>query len=98
MKHIIFKANYTIILFCVSGEFNCEIESDGMVSIRGVTSTGEKTVSKYYRVFKTIHQGQCPPGPFTLSFKLPGPVDPRLFSPNFGKDGIFEGVVARYNP
>ncbi|XP_019172151.1 PREDICTED: increased DNA methylation 3-like [Ipomoea nil] len=80
------------------GDFNCEIERDGMVHIRGVTSTGGKTVSKYYRVFAMTHQQQCPPGAFTLSFRLPGPVDPRLFSPNFGCDGIFEGVVAKYSP
>nr|GMD97067.1 increased DNA methylation 3-like [Ipomoea batatas] len=77
------------------GEFNCEIERDGMVHIRGVTSTGGKTVSKYYRVFTMTLLQQCPPGAFTLSFRLPGPVDPRLFSPSFGCDGIFEGVVVK---
>lgn len=79
----------------VSGEFNCEIERDGMVHIRGVTSTGGKTVSKYYRVFTMTLLQQCPPGAFTVSFRLPGPVDPRLFSPSFGCDGIFEGVVVK---
>ncbi|KAM7257527.1 hypothetical protein ACFE04_013268 [Oxalis oulophora] len=37
----------------------------------------------------------CPPGEFTLSFSLPGPVDPRLFSPNFRSDGILEGIVIK---
>ncbi|KAL2489427.1 increased DNA methylation 3-like [Forsythia ovata] len=78
------------------GQFSCEIERDGKVSIRGVTSTGVKTVSKYSRVFEMKFQQQCPPGPFTLCFSLPGPVDPRLFSPYFRSDGIFEAVVAKY--
>ncbi|KAL0368753.1 UNVERIFIED_CONTAM: Increased DNA methylation 3 [Sesamum calycinum] len=90
--------------FCVAlpgvkkdpGEFSCEIQRDGKVCVRGVTSTGAKTVTKYSRVFEMKFQQQCPPGPFTLFFSLPGPVDPRLFSPTFRSDGIFEAVVAKY--
>nr|XP_016463298.1 PREDICTED: increased DNA methylation 3-like [Nicotiana tabacum] len=78
------------------GEFSCEIENDGKVLIRGLTSTGGRTVSKYSRVFDMKIQQQCSSGPFTLSFSLPGPVDPRLFSPNFRSDGIFEAVVVKY--
>ncbi|CAN4121296.1 unnamed protein product [Withania somnifera] len=80
------------------GEFNCEIEKDGKVLIRGVTSTGERTISRYSRVFDMKIQQQCPSGAFTVSFSLPGPVDPRLFSPNFRSDGIFEAVVMKYEP
>ncbi|WMV27860.1 hypothetical protein MTR67_021245 [Solanum verrucosum] len=58
------------------GEFNCEIEKDGKVLIRGVTSTGGRTVSRYSRVFDMKIQQQCPSGAFTVSFSLPGPVDP----------------------
>ncbi|XP_051126372.1 increased DNA methylation 3 [Andrographis paniculata] len=90
--------------FCISlpgvkkdpGEFSCEIQKDGKVCIHGVTSTGAKTITKYSRVFEMKQQQQCPPGPFTLYFSLPGPVDPRLFSPCFRSDGIFEGVVAKF--
>ncbi|XP_019244817.1 PREDICTED: increased DNA methylation 3-like isoform X3 [Nicotiana attenuata] len=78
------------------GEFSCEIEKDGKVLIRGLTSTGGRTVSRYSRVFDMKIQQQCSSGPFTLSFSLPGPVDPRLFSPNFRSDGIFEAVVVKY--
>ncbi|KAH0680743.1 hypothetical protein KY284_021828 [Solanum tuberosum] len=42
------------------GEFNCEIEKDGKVLIRGVTSTGGRTVSSYSRVFDMKIQQQCP--------------------------------------
>lgn len=35
----------------------------------------------------------CPPGPFEVSFRLPGPVEPRLFYAEFGSDGIFEAQV-----
>ncbi|MCD7449491.1 hypothetical protein HAX54_052647 [Datura stramonium] len=80
------------------GEFNCEIEKDGKVLIRGVTSTGGRTVSRYSRVFEMKSQQQCPSGAFTVSFSLPGPVDPRLFSPNFRSDGIFEAVAMKYEP
>lgn len=41
------------------------------------------------------YQQLTPPGPFTLSFSLPGPVDPRLFSPKFRDDGILEAVVVK---
>ncbi|XP_057776372.1 increased DNA methylation 3-like isoform X3 [Salvia miltiorrhiza] len=74
------------------GEFSCEIQRDGKVCVRGVTSTGGKIVQKYTRVYEMKFQQQSPPGPFTLFFNLPGPVDPRLFFPHFRPDGIFEGV------
>lgn len=77
------------------GEFRCEIERDGKVHVRGETSTGGKTVSRHSRVFEMKFQQQAPPGPFTLSFTLPGPVDPRLFYPNFRSDGIFEAIVMK---
>ncbi|KAL5845512.1 hypothetical protein ACOSQ4_011470 [Xanthoceras sorbifolium] len=76
-------------------QFSCEIESDGKVHIQGSTSGG-KTIRKRSRVFRMKFQQLCPPGPFTVSFSLPGPVDPRLFSPNFRSDGIFEGVVIKH--
>ncbi|KDP36748.1 hypothetical protein JCGZ_08039 [Jatropha curcas] len=77
--------------FC---EFSCEIESDGKVHIQGSLSGG-RTIRKRSRAFKMKFQQMCPPGPFTLSFSLPGPVDPRLFSPNFRTDGIFEAVIIK---
>ncbi|XP_073145173.1 increased DNA methylation 3-like [Henckelia pumila] len=78
------------------GKFSIEIQQDGIVCVKGITSTGRRNVTKYSRVFEMKYQQQCPPGPFTLSFNLPGPVDPRLFSPTFRSDGVLEGVVAKY--
>ncbi|CAH8389966.1 unnamed protein product [Eruca vesicaria subsp. sativa] len=78
-----------------SGEFSCEIKSDGKVILEGSTTTGCKMIKRHSRVFKMNIQKLCPPGPFKLSFSLPGPVDPRLFSPNFRSDGIFEAIVIR---
>ncbi|KAK7328253.1 hypothetical protein VNO77_22356 [Canavalia gladiata] len=75
-------------------QFRCDIESDGRVQIRGVL-TGGRTVTKQSRVFQMKIRQLCSPGPFTISFSLPGPVDPRLFAPNFRSDGIFEGVVIK---
>ncbi|KAK3002470.1 hypothetical protein RJ639_022110 [Escallonia herrerae] len=77
------------------GHFSCEIEHDGMVHVRGVTSTGGKTVLRHSRVYEMKFRQQCPPGPFTLSFSLAGCVDPRLFYPNFRSDGILEAVIVK---
>lgn len=76
-------------------EFSCEVENDGKVSIRGVTVAGEKTVCRYRQMFEMQSQNFCPPGHFSISFKLPGPVDPLQFSGNFGTDGILEGIVMK---
>lgn len=81
--------------FMIAGGFSCEVENDGKVSIRGVTTTGEKTVCRYSQVFEMQTQNLCPPGHFSISFKLPGPVDPQQFSGNFGTDGILEGIVMK---
>lgn len=78
----------------MAGQFSCDIESDGRVQIKGLLSGG-KTITKQSRVFQMKTRQLCSPGPFTLLFSLPGPVDPRLFAPNFGPDGIFEGVVIK---
>lgn len=78
----------------MAGNFSCEIEPDGKVHIQGST-LGGKTVRKRSQVFHMKLQQICPPGQFTLTFSLPGPVDPRLFSPNFRSDGIFEAIVIK---
>ncbi|KAK6159900.1 hypothetical protein DH2020_003281 [Rehmannia glutinosa] len=74
-------------------EFSCEVESDGTVIIKGMTVTGERIVEKYSQVFEMQSQNLCPPGPFSISFKLPGPVDPRQFHGTFSTDGILEGIA-----
>ncbi|TKY52202.1 Increased DNA methylation 2 [Spatholobus suberectus] len=76
-------------------EFSCEVGTDGKVLICGVTTTGEKTVSRYSQVFEMQTHNLCPPGQFSISFQLPGPVDPHQFSGNFGTDGILEGIVMK---
>nr|XP_027107652.1 increased DNA methylation 2-like isoform X1 [Coffea arabica] len=76
-------------------EFSCEVENDGKVLIKGVATTGEKTVHKYSQVFEMQSQNLCPSGNFSISFNLPGPVDPRQFSGNFGTDGILEGIAMK---
>ncbi|XVF31308.1 hypothetical protein REPUB_Repub16aG0134600 [Reevesia pubescens] len=76
-------------------EFSCEVENDGKVLIRGVTTTGEKTVYRFSQKFEMLSQNLCPPGHFSISFQLPGPVDPQQFSGNFGTDGILEGIVMK---
>ncbi|XP_008454867.2 increased DNA methylation 2 [Cucumis melo] len=75
--------------------FNCEVEKDGRVVIQGVTTTGERTVKKHSQVFEMVTHNLCPPGEFSLSFQLPGPVDPQHFLANFDIAGILEGVVMK---
>ncbi|KAL2254117.1 increased DNA methylation 2 [Sesamum indicum] len=76
-------------------DFSCEVESDGTVIIKGVTVTGEITVEKYSQAFIMQSQNLCPPGPFSISFKLPGPVDPQEFHGTFATDGILEGIALK---
>ncbi|KAH7866267.1 hypothetical protein Vadar_017895 [Vaccinium darrowii] len=61
-------------------EFGCEVANDGRVLIRGVTTTGEQTVYVQSQVFKMQTQNLCPSGHFSISFRLPGPVDPQQFA------------------
>ncbi|XP_058077739.1 increased DNA methylation 2-like [Magnolia sinica] len=76
-------------------EFSCEVETDGRVHIKGVTTTGQRLIFKKSQVFEMQTQYLCQPGQFSVSFQLPGPVEPREFSGNFGSDGILEGVVMK---
>lgn len=86
-------------VFCalldLTEDFSCEIEPDGKILIKGTTTTGEKTVCKHNQVFKMLSQNLCPPGRFTISFQLPGPVSSEEFNGNFGSDGVLEGVVKK---
>nr|GLL46925.1 alpha-crystallin domain-containing protein 22.3-like [Ipomoea trifida] len=76
-------------------EFSCEVEDDGTVIINGVTTKGEKIVKKRSQVFEMQSQNLCPSGHFSISFKLPGPVNPQQFTGNFGTDAILEGIVMK---
>lgn len=63
--------------------------------IKGVTTTGERTVCRDSQVFTMLTQNMCPPGHFTMSFQLPGPVSNKDFVGNFGPDGVLDGVVKK---
>ncbi|KAJ0013640.1 hypothetical protein Pint_19916 [Pistacia integerrima] len=76
-------------------DFSCEVDTSGKVLIRGVTTTGEKSVYRYSQVFEMQSRNLCPPGYFSITFQLPGPVDPQQFTGNFGTDGILEGIVKK---
>ncbi|RZC16012.1 Increased DNA methylation 2 [Glycine soja] len=73
----------------------CTVDFGFKVLISGVTTTGENIVSQYSQVFEMQTHNLCPPGQFSISFQLPGPVDPHQFSGNFGTDGILEGIVMK---
>lgn len=80
---------------CHSQDFAYEVLCNGEVTIKGTTTTGEKTVSRKNMVFQMQTQNLCPPGEFSVSFQLPGPVDRHHVTTLFGSDGIFEGIVKK---
>ncbi|KAK8329889.1 hypothetical protein V6Z11_A11G348100 [Gossypium hirsutum] len=75
-------------------DFSCDIESDGKVLIKGLTTTGEKLVVKNSQVFHMLTQNLCPSGHFTVSFELPGPVDPEKVTSCLA-NGLLEAVVKK---
>ncbi|CAK7340750.1 unnamed protein product [Dovyalis caffra] len=77
-----------------ANEFNCKIKTDGKVLIEGVTITGERTVYKFSQKFEMLSKNLCPPGQFSVSFQLPGPVDPHQFSSSF-VNGILEVLIMK---
>ncbi|BFG36994.1 hypothetical protein CerSpe_232680 [Prunus speciosa] len=78
--------------------FECSVGIDGEVFIKGVTTTGEKTVCKNSQVFKMQTQNLCPPGHFSISFQLPGPVKCQEVTLSFETDGILEAIVQKKLP
>ena len=81
-------------MLTLAGKVKCEIHRDGRVHIEGAI-TGVGVLKDSSTIYQMKVQQLCPPGPFTISFNLPGPVDPRLSSPTFRPDGILEVVVMK---
>ncbi|GMH07756.1 hypothetical protein Nepgr_009596 [Nepenthes gracilis] len=79
-------------------DFACDVAPNGQILIKGVTTTGEKIVYKNSLKFEMQTQNLCPPGHFSISFKLPGQVDSQQLWAHFGIDGIFEGIVKKKRP
>ncbi|KAF9587715.1 hypothetical protein IFM89_004692, partial [Coptis chinensis] len=57
-----------------AGKLSCEVERCGKINLKGFTKTGEQFVRS--RLFKTKTKSLAPRGEFTISFDLPGQVDP----------------------
>ena len=87
----------TDLIFCSAmvEDFSCDIDPYGTVFIKGVTTTGESTVCKHSQIFRMQTRNLCPPGHFSITFQLPGPVDHQQFKGNFGIDGMLEGIVKK---
>ncbi|GAV90103.1 hypothetical protein CFOL_v3_33512, partial [Cephalotus follicularis] len=75
-------------------DFSCEILSNGKIIISEITTTGEKTLCRHGQVFTMITQNLPPPGRFSMSFQLPGPVDPPRFRGQF-LNGVLEGIIKK---
>lgn len=96
IRHTVEMLEYmTIVMLFLAGKLKCQIQRDGRVHIEGVM-TDVGLLKDSLTVYQMKVQQLCPPGPFTICFNLPGPVDPRLFSPNFRPDGILEMVVMKH--
>ncbi|KAK4852730.1 hypothetical protein QYF36_020170 [Acer negundo] len=65
------------------------------VHIKGVVVTTDAAM-KYPSIRHQKIFWQLSPGPFTVSFTLPGPVDPHLAKLVFRPDGILEVVVMKF--
>ncbi|CAN1163068.1 Increased DNA methylation 3 [Linum perenne] len=76
------------------GDLKCRIKKDGFVQIRGIRIPCSEFLSSFPGEFKLRVQDLSPSGPFRICFKLPGPVEPRLFAPTY-RDGILEGIVMK---
>ncbi|KAH7543093.1 hypothetical protein FEM48_Zijuj02G0146600 [Ziziphus jujuba var. spinosa] len=76
-------------------EFSCDVEPDGKVLIKGITTTGEKIVCKNSQVFQMLTRNLCPPGHFSITFQLPGPVDHQQILGSFATNGVLEGIVKK---
>ncbi|XP_056847115.1 increased DNA methylation 3 isoform X2 [Raphanus sativus] len=76
-------------------QIKCEIQREGRVCIQGVVPEIAIPSDSSGCLYRMQVQQLCPPGPFSITFNLPGQVDPRLFSPKFRPDGIFEVVVVK---
>ncbi|XAR60376.1 hypothetical protein NMG60_11033722 [Bertholletia excelsa] len=74
---------------------SCDIQRDGSVCISGVVKEGGRLIKDSLAEYEMKLQELCLPGPFTISFNLPGPVDPRLSMPKFRPDGILEITVLK---
>ncbi|KAK8605167.1 hypothetical protein V6N13_082619 [Hibiscus sabdariffa] len=86
----------SIIGFCFK-DFNCDIEPDGKVVIKGISTTGEKIVCKNFQIFHMQTQNLCLPGPFTVTFQLPGPVNNQEAT-SYLANGMLEAIVKKIAP
>ncbi|KAM1038802.1 hypothetical protein ACFX13_034158 [Malus domestica] len=79
-------------------KFRCDVDPDGKVFVQGVTTTGGKIVCRDFHVFKMKTQNLCPPGHFSVSIQLPGPVESEQKIVSLDNDGILEGIVKKKLP
>ncbi|KAK8506828.1 hypothetical protein V6N12_000398 [Hibiscus sabdariffa] len=75
-------------------DFNCDIEPNGKVVIKGISTTGEKIVCKNFQIFHMQTQNLCLPGPFTVTFQLPGPVNSEEAT-SYLANGMLEAIVKK---
>ncbi|XP_076955173.1 uncharacterized protein LOC143629910 [Bidens hawaiensis] len=72
----------------------CNVREDGTIAIDGATSASGKKVHSHYMMFDMHTQNLCPPGDFSVSFKLPAHVDPTTLE-HILDNGALEGVIKK---
>lgn len=82
-------------MLLIAAAFSCELDMDGKVVISGMIATGEKMIHRLGEVFVRKTENPYQPRPFSLSFQLPGPINPVQSNLTFRRDAIFEGVVKK---
>ncbi|KAK1588362.1 hypothetical protein Q3G72_022503 [Acer saccharum] len=77
----------------------CVIRFDGTVCIQGVPITTDSAAAMQYSSdgHQMIFQQLSSPGLITVSFTLPGPVDPHIAKLAFRSDGILEPISSHNN-
>ncbi|KAK4753073.1 hypothetical protein SAY87_021871 [Trapa incisa] len=73
----------------------CEVNHSGRVQIQADMASPSARKDSLPGTFRFITPQLSLPGPFSVSFNLPGPVDARLFTPITRQDGVLEVVIMK---
>ncbi|KAL8088488.1 hypothetical protein AgCh_038315 [Apium graveolens] len=88
--------SFQVALAGVSGktsDLKCSVRDDGRVKVEGMVK--DTSLQDANVLYEAKMQECSPPGHFSISFNLPGPVDPRLVQLSY-KQGILEVTVMKF--
>lgn len=79
----------------IADGLKCDVHHSGRVQIQADLAGLPATKDCPQGTFRFITPQLTSPGPFSVSFNLPGPVDARLFTPIARQDGVLEVVIVK---